>query len=75
MEMPAFDWLRSATPVSRFPYEKQMKRQSKVLPLPIMDKNENKLEECVDILDMYEDFLHEAYDKAFGNIYFFISIN
>ena len=68
--MPAFDWLRSVSPESHFPYEKQMKRKSKVLPLPILDKNENKLEECIDILDMYEDTLHEAYDRAFGNIYY-----
>ena len=43
-----------------------MSQQSEVFQLPIQMKNEAKHEDCVDILDGYEDILTGIFDKAFG---------
>ena len=40
--------------------------KTKRYALPIQHKNENKLEDCCDILDSYEEYLHGAFASAFG---------
>ena len=48
-----------------------MSKPSKVFPLPIMLKNEAKYEECIDILDGYEDQLINLFTKAHGKYLLF----
>ena len=43
-----------------------MCQKSQVFPLPIMLKNEAKYEDCIDILDGYEDQLIKLYTSAHG---------
>ncbi|KAL5013819.1 hypothetical protein ScPMuIL_008089 [Solemya velum] len=45
-----------------------MSERSIVLPLPIQFKNEAKHEDCLSIMDSYEDQLTKIYIAAFGNI-------
>jgi hypothetical protein len=65
--LPAFQWMKSVLPKHiHHPYLEEMSKPSEVHPLRIMMKNEAKLEDCVDIMDMYEDTLHDLFQKAFG---------
>lgn len=65
---PKFKWMASVLP-DHIPqtYGDYVSQKSKVYPLPIVMKNEAKYEECVDILDHYEDELIALYTAAHGN--------
>ena len=65
--MKSFSWLNAVLPKHiNHPYQAQMSRKSDVYQLPIMMKNEAKHEDCVDILDEYENILCDIFNKAFG---------
>ncbi|CAG2227840.1 unnamed protein product [Mytilus edulis] len=67
-EIPAFKWMKNLLPAHiKHPFMRQMEKQSKVFPLPIMMKNESKHEDCVDIMDSYEDQMCSLFEKATGN--------
>ena len=51
----------------KFPYEREMCEKTTRFFMPIQHKNENKLEECCDIMDHYEEYLNGAFHTAFGN--------
>lgn len=77
VEFKEFSWLRAVIPAHIYhPYQKEMSQKSAVYELPIMMKNEAKHEDCVDILDQYEEVLGEIFLKAFGRttiiLYMFI---
>ena len=64
----AFKWLESVLPQHmKHTLSEVMQEKSKVFPLPILMKNESRYEDCVDILDSYEDQLISLYTKAHGN--------
>ncbi|XP_060556001.1 uncharacterized protein LOC132716696 [Ruditapes philippinarum] len=68
MGLPTYKWMRSVVPSHIYhPYQRQMSQRSEVFQLPIQMKNESKHEDCVDILDGYEDILTGIYNKAFGS--------
>ena len=68
MELPPFSWMRPVvTAHIHHPYQKQMSQRSEVFQLPIQMKNESKHEDCVDILDGYEELLIGLFNQAFGN--------
>lgn len=65
--LTAFKWMEAVLPEHiQHRYSDHMSLKSEVHPLPIMMKNEAKYEDCVDILDMYEDELIGLYTEAFG---------
>ena len=43
-----------------------MSQKSHVYQLPLLMKNEAKHEDCVDILDEYENTLGEIFEQSFG---------
>ena len=47
-------------------YSDHMAQKSKVFGLPIMMKNEAKYDDCLDILDMYEEQLISLHTEVFG---------
>lgn len=63
-----FERFEKAIP-EHIPHEFMAKMSSKstVLPLPIQFKNEAKHEDCLGIMDCYEDQLTKIYTGAFGN--------
>lgn len=67
---PAFEHLKRLIP-DHIPHEytEKMSKASKLYPLPVMFKNEAKHEDCLAIMDGYEDQLVEMYTKAFGKNY------
>ncbi|KAL4236167.1 hypothetical protein ACF0H5_004553 [Mactra antiquata] len=68
MEFTPFKWMSSVVPSHIYhPYQKQMSEQTQIFQLPIQMKNEAKHEDCVDILDGYEDVLTEIFNQAFGS--------
>lgn len=65
--LPGFSWLNKVLPCHiEHPHEDQMAQKSEVFPLPLLFKNESKYEDCVAIMDSYEDYLIELYSSAFG---------
>ena len=67
MTLPSFAWMRPVVANHiHHPFQVQMSQQSHVFQLPIQMKNEAKHEDCVDILDGYEDILQVLFTKAFG---------
>ena len=71
MECEPFSWMRSVVPSHIYhPYQTQMSQRSEVFQLPIQMENEAKHEDCVDILDGYEDILTGIYNQAFGKLCF-----
>ncbi len=46
------------------PYSEQLSQKTKVIPLPIVFKNEQKYHEVVDIMDTYEELIKEVYRQA-----------
>ncbi len=66
--LTAFRWMEAVLP-QHIPhrYSDHMALKSDVHPLPIMMKNEAKYEDCVDIMDMYEDELIHLFTEAFGD--------
>ena len=68
----AFKWMESILPNHMaHSFSEVMSKPSKVFPLPIMLKNEAKYEECIDILDGYEDQLINLFTKAHGKYLLF----
>jgi len=68
MELTPFSWMRPVVTAHIYhPYQKQMSQKSEVFQLPIQMKNESKHEDCVDILDGYEELLTGLFNQAFGN--------
>ena len=67
VEMKAFSWLKPVLPAHIYhPYHTQMSQKSHVYQLPLLMKNEAKHEDCVDILDEYENILGEIFEQSFG---------
>lgn len=68
-KLPVFQTFKKAIP-EHIPHEfmAKMSERSIVLPLPIQFKNEAKHEDCLSIMDCYEDQLTRIYMGAFGNI-------
>ena len=64
VSLPAF------SPYSALSHEFSQKMSSKsyVFPLPIMMKNESKHEDCMAIMDSYEEQLISLYGQAFGTV-------
>lgn len=49
-------------------YSEEMKGKSEVVTLPVLMKDEKRYSDCVDVMDMFEDWVHEIYTKAFGAV-------
>ncbi|XP_069124032.1 uncharacterized protein [Argopecten irradians] len=66
--LPALTFMKPHIP-SHIPHQnaKKMSEKSTVLPLPIQFKNESKREDCLGIMDSYENTLVKLYTDAFGN--------
>ncbi|XP_071153480.1 uncharacterized protein [Mytilus edulis] len=45
-------------------YSEQLKKKNKVFPLPVLHLNEQKYDDVVQIMDYYENFLSDTYEKA-----------
>jgi hypothetical protein len=69
--IPAFHTLKKHIP-SHIPHEysQKMATKSQVFPLPIMFYNEAKHEDCMKIMDSYEDQLTSLYTNAFGKYFY-----
>ena len=66
----SFSWMKQLLPQHLdHQYSLQMSQPSVVHPLPLLNKNETKYEECTAILDSYEETLISLYKDAFG-VYF-----
>ena len=65
----AFEHFKRTVP-EHIPHEfmTKMSERSIVLPLPIQFKNESKHEDCLAIIDCYEDQLSKIHRGAFGKI-------
>ena len=62
---PKFHFLKSVTPKHikhRFSNEKSTK--STIIPLPMLDANENNYNDCVKILRAYEEWVYQIYKEA-----------
>ena len=68
-KVPAFEQYRKLVP-DHLPHEfsKKMSRKSTVYPLQIMMKNECKHEDCLAIMDTYEQELISLYTQSFGKL-------
>jgi len=66
-KIPAFSWLKNVLP-EHIPHEysHQMSQKSTVYALPLLMKNETKLDECVDILESHEEDMISFFKAAFG---------
>ena len=49
-------------------YSDEMTRKSEVVTLPVLKKDEKKYSDCVNAMDMFEDWVHEIHTKAFGAV-------
>ena len=49
-------------------YSEEMKVKSEVLTLPVLMKDEKKYADCVDVMDTFEDWIHEIHTKASGTV-------
>ena len=69
-KLPAFQTFRNIIP-NHIPHEfmARMSERSIVLHLPIQFKNEAKHEDCLSLMDSYEDQLTQMYRGAFGKIH------
>lgn len=67
-KLPAFQSYKKLIP-EHLPHEysKKMEAKSLVYPLPIQFRNEAKHEDCLCIMDTYEDQLIKMFTEAFGN--------
>lgn len=68
-DSPRFAWLKKYVP-NHIPhdYEHYMALPSCVIPLNILDKNEAKYEDCLDICDDYERQMVALHTDVFGEI-------
>lgn len=66
-KVPGFQQYRKLVPnhISH-EFSQKMSTKSVVYPLPIMFKNETKHEDCMAIMDNYEEQLISLYSQAFG---------
>jgi len=63
----SFSWMKRLLPQHlNHEYSWQMAQPSVVHPLPLLNKNETKYEECTDILDSYEKQLISLFKDAYG---------
>lgn len=62
--VPALQFLSIINDVIKGPYTEQQGVKNKVIPLPVVHKNEQKYSEVVEIMDFYEDTLKNSYEKA-----------
>ena len=66
-DIPAFSWMKSVLPEHiEHPDAANMAKKSQVFPLRVMCKNEADHEDCIDILDSYEDLLTGYFKEATG---------
>lgn len=64
--IPAFENLKRQIPVHiPHEYSQKMSTRSEVFPLPIMFFNESKHEDCMGIMDSYENQLTRLFENAF----------
>ena len=49
-------------------YSEEMNVKSEVITLPVLMKDEKKYADCVDVMDMFEDWVHEIHTKASGAV-------
>jgi hypothetical protein len=72
-QIPGFEHLKRHIP-SHIPHEfsQRMSTKSEVFPLPIMFHNESKHEDCLAIMDSYEDQLINLFKTAFGKFSFYL---
>lgn len=75
-KIPAFENLKRQIPV-HIPHEfsQKMSTRSEVFPLPIMFFNESKHEDCMGIMDSYENQLTRLFENAFGKSCFHYLFN
>ena len=75
-KIPAFQQFKKLVP-SHLPHEfsEKMSQKSAVYPLPIMFKNESKHEDCMAIMDSYEEQLINLYGRAFGMLDFYYKLS
>lgn len=50
-------------------YSEYMSKKQKVFSLPIIFKNESRSEDCLDIMDSYEEQLTDIFSQAYGKHY------
>ena len=63
--IPALNFVKEHTPkYITGEYSLDLAKVNKVIPLPVLFKNEQKYADVVDILDYYEEFVHDVYVKA-----------
>lgn len=48
-------------------YSDYMSKKQDMFSLPIFFKNESKNEDCLEIMDKYEEQLEDVFTEAFGN--------
>ena len=49
-------------------YSDEMTGKPEVVTFPVLMKDEKKYSDCVDVMDMFEDWVHEIHTKAFGAV-------
>jgi hypothetical protein len=66
-KLPAFSWLNDILP-QHIPhkYSNEMAQKSTIYALPLQMKNETNLDECVDILESYEEEMMSHFKAAYG---------
>ncbi|XP_048244381.1 uncharacterized protein LOC124126857 isoform X2 [Haliotis rufescens] len=65
-DIPALSWLNIPTHIPHS-HSKTASMKTEVHPMPLLFSNEAKYEECVKILDSYEDQLTELFTSAHGD--------
>jgi len=67
-----FQWMEAVVPAHiEHPLEDIMSRETKSYPLPIQLKNEMKYEDCICILDSFEQQMKQLYETAGRGRYFY----
>lgn len=64
-EIPQLSFLADLLP-KHIPhqYSEEMKEKSEIITMPVLMKDEKKYADCVDVMDMFEDWVHEIHTKA-----------
>ncbi|KAK3101010.1 hypothetical protein FSP39_000234, partial [Pinctada imbricata] len=64
----SFKWMESVTPTHMpHPYQAEMSEKSLVFQLPIQMRNEAKYEDCIEIMNNYEEIITKLFKDAHGN--------